>query len=98
MSAHQKSPSRSQILRWKHGDPAAYARAVRSMRLRRIRELWITLGQRLGSVVGPLISGLLYLTLFLPFGIIGCLSSRSRGWRTVERKPGATIEELASTG
>ena len=90
----QVNASRSRILAWQKQNDAAYAKAVRSMRWRRVKELWIAFGMMLGHVISPILLTVLYLTLFVPFGVLGRLSKKPRGWVAVKRVPGRKIEEL----
>ena len=74
-------PSRAQILRWRdEGNVGAVRRAVRRRRWRRAGQLWVVLGAGLGRIVSPLLFAVLYVTLFLPFGLIGLVQRRPRGW------------------
>ena len=88
------SVSREQLLAWQRTNDAAYARALRAMRWRRVGQLWTAFGLKLGHIVSPIMLGLLYLTVFLPFGIIGMLSRRPRGWLAVKRPAGRSVAEL----
>ncbi len=69
-------------------------RALRRMRWSRVQQLWIGFGLRLGHIVSPRTLGLLYLTLFLPFGLIGRLTRRHRGWRRPRHQPTTDLARL----
>jgi ABC-type molybdate transport system permease subunit len=76
------------------GQRAELTRALRRMRWRRLRELWIRLGQRLGAVLSPVVLGVVYLTLFAPFGLVGRIASRPRGWVLPRRGAAPGLAEL----
>jgi hypothetical protein len=88
------SVTREQLLAWQRTNDRAYARAVRAMRWRHVGHLWTAFGLKLGHVVSPIVLGLLYLTLFLPFGVMGMLSRKPRGWIAVKRPAGRRVDEL----
>jgi len=59
--------------------------ALRRQRGRALRSLWIAFGSLLGEVMQPLLLSALYLTVFVPFGVLA-RSARARvGWQPPRR-------------
>jgi rubrerythrin len=87
--------TRAQLKKWeKEGRQAEVRKALRAMRWLRFKTLWVQLSQRLGSVLGTLMLSALYLTVFLPFGLIARCMRRPRGWVRSQRQPARTVDAL----
>jgi hypothetical protein len=92
-------PTREQLYALQSSDPIAFQRALRRQRWRQFGVLWARLGASL-SFIGSILLGVIYLTLFAPFGIAGRLVAlhERRGWQDFTRKLGKTPAELRYPG
>ncbi len=87
--------TRAQLKAWEQqGRGDEVRRALRRMRWFRLKITWVQCSQRLGELIGTLLLSVLYCTLFLPFGLLGKLTRRSRGWVAPQRACGRTLAEL----
>ena len=87
--------SRSELLELQRsGRDREFRRARRSQRWQRTGQLWSGFGMRLGHFLSPVILGVVYLTLFLPFGLLGRLTKKPTGWRPPHRQPNTAVQDL----
>ena len=89
--------TRAQLKAWeKEGRAVEVRRALRQMKWFRFKAQWVQVMQRIGDTIGGVMLRVLYLTLFVPFGLLGRLTRRPAGW--VSGKPAAqTLERLKQT-
>lgn len=89
--------ARAQLDKWRsEGRGAEVDKALRRMRWTRFKAQWVLVSFALGSGIGTLMMGLVYCTLFLPFGLLGrltCAFAR-RGWRAPQGKVVSTLAAL----
>ncbi len=89
--------SRVQLLTWsEQGDQVSFRRARRAQRRHALWRLWTAFGLKLGQCLSPILLGVLYLSVFVPFGLAGRLARPRRGWLAVRRAPGKSVAALRS--
>ena len=82
-------PSRSELLDWqRRGDGERLRAALRRQRWRAAGRLWSRLGGWLGRGVGRVMLAVVYLTLFMPFGVVARLTRGPAGWTCPRQRPG----------
>lgn len=87
--------TRAQLDKWRRdGRDGELRKALRQLRSTRRKAAWLQIAQVTGDGIGRVVSTVVYLTAFVPFGIIGRLTGDRVGWRAAPRRAAAMLAGL----
>ncbi len=87
--------SSDQLQRWRdEGQAKEVDKCLRAMKWLRFKARFVQVSQRISDPIGCMFLRVLYLTVFLPFGLLGRMTRRSRGWALKSRPIGKSLKSM----